>query len=125
MNKAVIIFDESCKLCNNAVRFIIRHDRKKRFCFIPLGTVKADEYIKLYYGGITEKGTMAFITKGRIYFKSDAVLRILRYLDGFWPVLFIFLIVPGFIRDPVYDIVAKYRYKWFGSGSNNIEYRPC
>ena len=65
------------------------------------------------------------INGNEIYFKSDAVLRILKSLDGLWPLLYGFLIVPRFIRDPVYDIVSKYRYKWFGPCVDCPEYRPC
>jgi len=72
-----------------------------------------------------EKGTMMLIIQNKIYIKSDAVLRILKSLDGLWPALCIFLIVPRFIRDPIYDIIAKYRYKWFGPCIDCPEYRPC
>jgi len=125
VNKSIVLFDGTCKLCNNAVRFITRHDRRKCFCFIPLDSEKAREYLKLYIGTIPQGGSMMLINGNEIYFKSDAVLRILKSLDGLWPLLYGFLIVPRFIRDPVYDIVSKYRYKWFGPCVDCPEYRPC
>lgn len=72
-----------------------------------------------------EKGSVVLIMNGRIFLKSDAVFRILRRLDGFWPLMYIFIIVPKFIRDPVYDIVARYRYRWFGPCVDCPDYRPC
>jgi len=83
------------------------------------------EYLKLYSGNSSEKGTMMLISGEKIFVKSDAVLRILRSLDGLWPVFYIFLIVPRFIRDPVYNIVSEYRYRWFGQCTDCPEYRSC
>lgn len=125
MNKSIILFDSTCKLCSNAVRIISKFDSRKRFCFLPLASEKAAEYLKLYRGNVSEKGTMMLISGENIFVKSDAVLRILRSLDGLWPVFYIFLIVPRFIRDPVYDIVSKYRYRWFGHCIDCPEYRSC
>ncbi len=125
VNKNIVLFDGTCKLCNNAVRFITRHDSRERFCFIPLESERALNYLIKYKGTAVDKGTMLLITSNKIYIKSDAVLRILRLLDGIWPLFYIFLIVPRFIRDPVYDIVSKYRYRWFGPCVDCPEYRPC
>jgi predicted DCC family thiol-disulfide oxidoreductase YuxK len=122
---AIVLFDATCKLCNNVVRFITGYDSRKRFCFIPLESERAAEYLKLYKGGTPQGGTMMLFTGEKVYVKSDAVFRILKSLDGLWPLLYVFLIVPRFIRDPVYDIVSKYRYKWFGPCTDCPEYRPC
>ncbi len=121
----IVLFDASCKLCNNVVGFITRHDRNKRFCFVPLESEKAMEYLKLHKMATAEKGTMMLFADGKIYVKSDAVFRILRFLDGMWPMLYVFLIVPRFIRDPVYNIISKYRYRWFGPCTDCPDYRPC
>jgi predicted DCC family thiol-disulfide oxidoreductase YuxK len=124
-SKNIVLFDGTCKLCNNAVKFITRNDSRHYFCFIPLESERAAAYLRFYRSGNIDKGSMLLIMGDRIYMKSDAVLRILRLLDGLWPVLYVFLIVPRFIRDPVYDIVSKYRYKWFGPCVGCPEFRPC
>ena len=123
--KYIILFDGTCKLCNNVVRFITKNDSRRIFCFIPLETEKAEEYLKKYYAKNVNKGSVLLIRDEKVYTKSDAVLNILKCLDGLWPLLYIFIIVPGFIRDPVYDIIAKYRYRWFGAVSGSTGYRPC
>ncbi len=123
--KNIILFDGTCKLCNNAVRFITRNDSKGRFCFIPLESERAAEYLRKYNGGIVDKGTMMLVTGERAYRKTDAVLRILQHLDGIWPVFYIFLIVPRFVRDPVYDLISKYRYRVFGPCVDCPDPRPC
>jgi predicted DCC family thiol-disulfide oxidoreductase YuxK len=121
----IILFDGSCKLCNNVVRFITKNDSKRVFCFIPLGSEKATEYLNRYHKKNVNKGSVLLIQGDKIYTKSNAVLHILKCLDGLWPLFFGFIIVPAFIRDPVYDIIAKYRYRWFGPSTGSPDYRTC
>jgi predicted DCC family thiol-disulfide oxidoreductase YuxK len=123
--KSIILFDGTCKLCNNVVRFITKNDSRRIFCFIPLETEKAEEYLKKYYTKNVNKGSVLLIRDEKIYTKSNAVLHILKCLDGLWPLFYVFIIVPRFIRDPVYDIIAKYRYRWFGAIEGSTDYRSC
>lgn len=121
----IILFDGTCKLCNNVVKFISKNDSRKIFCFIPLESEKATEYLNRYNKKNVNKGSVLLIQEEKIFTKSSAVLNILRCLDGLWPLFYAFIIVPGFIRDPVYDIIAKYRYRWFGPAKGSIDYRSC
>ncbi|MGC1390869.1 MAG: DUF393 domain-containing protein [Bacteroidales bacterium] len=123
--KYIILFDGTCKLCNNVVKFITKNDSGRIFCFIPLESEKASEYLNRYNKKNVNKGSVLLIQDERIYTKSNAVLHILKCLDGLWPLFYVFIIVPGFIRDPVYDIIAKYRYRWFGPASGSMDYRSC
>jgi predicted DCC family thiol-disulfide oxidoreductase YuxK len=123
--KYIILFDGTCKLCNNVVRFIAKNDSRKIFCFVPLESEKATEYLNRYNKMNVNKGSVLLIQDEKIYTKSNAVLHILKCLDGFWPVFYIFIVVPGFIRDPVYDVIAKYRYRWFGAVKGGSDYRSC
>jgi predicted DCC family thiol-disulfide oxidoreductase YuxK len=123
--KYIILFDGTCKLCNNVVKFIAKNDSKKTFCFIPLESEKAEEYLNRYHKHNVNKGSVLLIQDDNIYTKSNAVLHILKCLDGLWPLFYGFIIVPGFIRDPVYDIIAKYRYRWFGAVKGDPDYRSC
>jgi predicted DCC family thiol-disulfide oxidoreductase YuxK len=120
-----VLFDDTCKLCNNVVRFITKNDSIGIFCFIPLASEKASEYLNRYNEKNVNKGSVLLIQDEKIYTKSNAVLHILRCLDGLWPLFFVFIIVPGFIRDPVYDIIAKYRYRWFGPSTGSPDYKTC
>ncbi len=123
--KYIILFDGNCKLCNNVVNFISRNDSRRMFCFIPLESVKASEYLSRYNKKDVNNGSVLLIQNEKIYIKSNAVLNILKCLDGLWPVLYVFIIVPGFIRDPVYNLIAKYRYRWFGAITGSPDYRSC
>jgi predicted DCC family thiol-disulfide oxidoreductase YuxK len=123
--KYIILFDGTCKLCNNVVRFITKNDSRQIFCFIPLESEKATEYLNRYNKKDVNKGSVLLIQEDKIFTKSRAVLQILRCLDGLWPLFYVFIVVPGFIRDPVYDIIAKYRYRWFGAIKGTQDYRSC
>lgn len=57
---------------------------------------------------------MMLLEGDRLTDKSTAVIRISKYLDGAWPLCMIFLVIPPFIRNVIYDIIANNRYKWFG-----------
>lgn len=112
-NKAVILFDGVCNLCNGFVNFIIKRDRKNYFLFASLQSEAADALLKEYEVKETLK-TIILIENKKIYKRSTAALRICRHLSGGWPLLYGFIIVPPFIRNAVYNLVAKYRYRWFG-----------
>ena len=114
-NRPVLFFDGECNLCNSSVQFIIRHDTKKKFLFAPLqseagkAAVAALSTLKT---GIPD--SLVLSDNCKYYTKSTAALRIARKLDWAWPVLYAGIILPRFIRDGIYDLVARNRYKWFG-----------
>lgn len=58
--------------------------------------------------------SIIFYQDGKLYYKSNAILKILRSLGGIWVFTNIFYIIPTFVRDYIYDLIAKYRYKIFG-----------
>jgi len=113
-NKKIILFDGVCNLCNNAVTFVIKRDRKDIFRY---AAIQSDIGQKLITNAKINPETIDsifLISKGKCYYKSNAALRIAKHLSGAYPLLFAFLIVPKFIRNWVYDFIAKNRYKWFG-----------
>jgi predicted DCC family thiol-disulfide oxidoreductase YuxK len=110
----IILFDGVCNLCNGAVQFIIERDKKQHFRFASLQSKTGQEYQQKAGLAIDKIDTILLVENGKIYQKSTAALRIARHLDGLWSILYIFIIVPPFIRNAVYDFIAKNRYKWFG-----------
>lgn len=112
--ETVIFFDGVCNLCNRAVQFVIKHDPKGHFKFASLHSDYAKKYLRQFGDSAPEMYSLILIENGRIYHKSTGALRIARHLSGFWKLGWIFLIVPRFIRDGVYDYIARHRYKWFG-----------
>jgi predicted DCC family thiol-disulfide oxidoreductase YuxK len=113
-NKSVILFDGVCNLCNAAVNFIIKHDKNEQFSFASLQSDAAKEILLQFTAKKTNLNSVLLIENGNIYDKSTAVLLITRKLPGGFKFLYVFKILPKFIRDAVYNFIANNRYKWFG-----------
>lgn len=114
MSEPVIFFDGYCNLCSASVQFIIARDSKAIFKYAALQSDFAKEALGTEFANrYADQGSVLSL-KGKIYTKSSAALQITRRLDGFWPLLFVFYMVPKFIRDFFYQIIAKYRYKVWG-----------
>lgn len=110
----VILFDGTCRFCNFWVRFIIKNDQQKLF---KLAAVQSREGRKIlqHFAMSTEVfDSMLFIDGYRSYTKSDAALRIARQLQQPWRSLVIIKFIPTAIRDAIYDLIAKNRYRLFG-----------
>lgn len=112
----VVLFDGVCNLCHMSVQFIIDRDRAGRYKFVSLQSERGAELTRAHGGTVPlgEPESILLIREGRLYSHSGAALRIARHLDGAWSVLWVFLVVPTFIRDAVYRWVARHRYRWFG-----------
>lgn len=112
--QAVIFFDGLCNLCNGAVQFTIERDRRNVFRFASLQSDFAREKLKDFNFEPAEGSSFVLLEEGKIYQRSTAALRVAKKLKGLWPLLYAFIIIPPFIRDAVYNYIAKNRYKWFG-----------
>ena len=106
----VILFDGVCNLCTGSVRFVIARDSRKRFRFASLQSPIAERLL----GRRTDLDSVLLLQDGQVYRKSTAALKIMRQLDGLWPLLSVFLIVPRPLRDWVYDWIGNRRYRMFG-----------
>lgn len=113
-NYNLILFDGVCNLCNGAVQFIIMRDKKQRFRFASLQSSIGKKYSSLQPADQPDPGTILLIRNNRIYDRSNAALEIAKELSGAWPALYIFKIVPKFLRDAIYNLIARNRYRWFG-----------
>jgi predicted DCC family thiol-disulfide oxidoreductase YuxK len=123
-NKSLILFDGVCNLCNSSVQFILLRDKKDRFRFASLQSDYGQSILKQYNLPTDKFNSLALVENGKIYQKSTGALRIARNLKGLWPMLYGFIIVPPFIRNLVYDIIAKNRYRWFGKKEECMLPRP-
>jgi predicted DCC family thiol-disulfide oxidoreductase YuxK len=114
-NKKIILFDGVCNLCNSVVQFIIRHDQKDLFRFVPL---QSELGIKIcHYIGVDQNKTDSIILyhPGVAYFyKSSAAIEIAKDLGGVFSLLAVCKILPEKISNSIYDYIAKNRYTWYG-----------
>ena len=111
---SIILFDGVCNLCNWSVQFLIKHDPEKKFLFASLQSDKAKKLLADYSIDTDELNSFILVENERIFTKSTGALRVLKQLK-WWSVLFYcFILVPKFIRDGIYNFIAKKRYRWFG-----------
>ena len=114
-HKKLILFDGVCNLCNNTVQYVIKHDDKDRFRFAALQSEIGQSIIDKYQIDTSKVDSiLLYSEKHGLKIKSTAALHIAQHLGFPDRLLSIFLIVPPFIRNWVYDFVAKNRYKWYG-----------
>ncbi|SDZ75756.1 Predicted thiol-disulfide oxidoreductase YuxK, DCC family [Arachidicoccus rhizosphaerae] len=124
----LLLFDGVCNLCDRSVQFIIRHDPKAKFKFASL---QSDYTRRLVQGALKEALTpimqpecqknaeaslrsIILIKNGQVFDRSTAVIKVLSLLGFPWNLATIILILPRALRDPLYNYIARHRYKWYG-----------
>mgnify|MGYP001821563047 CR=1 FL=1 len=110
----ILLFDGVCHLCAASVQFVIRRDPKQRFYFSRLQSKVSQQLLAAHNATDTGMDSVILIYRGQIYRKSRAALRTALLLNRGWPLMGLFLLVPRFIADPVYDYIGCHRYQWFG-----------
>jgi predicted DCC family thiol-disulfide oxidoreductase YuxK len=109
----VILFDGVCNFCDASVQFILNRDPEGIFQFASLQSEAGQNLVKKH-NVPADVDSMILIEDDKVYYKSTAALKISRHLHGAWKWLYGFIIIPSPIRNIVYDLIAKNRYKWFG-----------
>jgi predicted DCC family thiol-disulfide oxidoreductase YuxK len=111
-SQPTILFDGVCNLCNASVRLILKHERDLQFRFAALQS-EAAQAMLLNFKGSKIYDSVLLIENGRLYQQSDAAFRIARRLNYFRHLYFL-IYLPRWVRNPMYYMVSKYRYKLFG-----------
>lgn len=114
VQQSIIFFDGVCNLCSGAVQFVIRRDTKDHFKFASLQSDFAQVTLAPFHIEPKQEDSFILLKNGKVYERSTAALLVAKKLNGLWPLLYGFIIIPKFIRDVVYNFVARNRYKWFG-----------
>jgi predicted DCC family thiol-disulfide oxidoreductase YuxK len=115
-HKKLILFDGICNLCNSSVLYVIKRDKRNVFMFAPLQSAHGKQIIETFKIDTSKTDSIILYNpeKHNIAYKSTAALKIASNLVFPTNILSIFLIVPAFIRNWVYNFIAKNRYKWYG-----------
>ena len=110
----MLLFDGYCGLCSGLVRFVLKQDKTGKIKMASIQSVKAQSFLK--EAGLESHlpDSMVFIKKGKVWFESEAAIRLAAELGGFWKMTMIFLLFPRFLTDPVYRLVARNRYRIWG-----------
>lgn len=116
----ILLFDGECGFCNRTVQFFLNQESRskantpgKRMYFAPLQSDIGQALLR-YFEIDRNTDSIILIRHHSAYIKSCAALRLSQYMRGLWPLMMIFVLVPPFIRNFVYDMIAKRRMKLFG-----------
>ncbi|MDR7129254.1 putative DCC family thiol-disulfide oxidoreductase YuxK [Algoriphagus sp. 4150] len=115
--KSIIFFDGVCNLCNTSIDFVIQRDKNDHFLVGALQEDLSREILSRFEVREDYLDSLVLLEKGKIYYKSTAALKIARNLTGLWPALYILILLPKFLRDPIYNWIGSNRYRWFGKKS--------
>lgn len=109
----IVLFDGVCNFCDASVQFIIKRDPNAHFKFAALQS-EAGEKLQRQYEFPQTIESLVLIENDKVYTQSTGALRIARKLDGLWKFFYIAIIVPAPLRNTIYKVIARNRYKWFG-----------
>ncbi|OLO27055.1 thiol-disulfide oxidoreductase [Alkalihalophilus pseudofirmus] len=109
----IILFDGDCNFCNQSVQFILKRDRNGYFKFASLQSEIGKSLLEQH--GLThDMNSFVLIKNNQCYQKSSAALHVCRNLNRAWKFIWLFRVIPTSIRDFIYNVIAKNRYRWFG-----------
>jgi predicted DCC family thiol-disulfide oxidoreductase YuxK len=112
-SRDIILFDGVCVLCSRWYRFVTARDRAQRFRFVAIQSSEGRPLAERFGIDPDNPETFALIAGGKAYFRSDAALRILRELPR-WRWIAALRAIPAPLRDALYGVIARNRYRWFG-----------
>jgi predicted DCC family thiol-disulfide oxidoreductase YuxK len=113
----LLLFDGECGFCNKTIQFFLKNEKKrpdgKMMHFVPLESELGKE-LRNYFEISDKIDSIILIKEHSAYIKSCAALRLTPFMKGGWPLMITFVVIPPFLRNMVYDFIAKRRKKIFG-----------
>lgn len=117
LKQPILLIDGECGFCNKSVVFFLKHEKNNTMHFAPLESEVGKE-LRRYFEISDKVESLILIRDHSAYVKSCAALRLTLYMKGLWPLMAVFLIIPPFLRNIVYNFIAKHRMKIFGRVQN-------
>lgn len=113
--KKIVLFDGVCNLCNGAIQFIIKRDKEDKFRFAALQSEIGQKLVSERRIDTSKVDSIILIDPGVAYYiKSEAALEIGTDLKGYRTLSKTLSLIPSSLSNIVYDLIARYRYAWFG-----------
>lgn len=109
----ILLFDGECGFCNKSIQFFLKREKNKKMHFAPLQS-EVGKQLRTYFEIDEKIDSIILIKEHSAYIKSCAALRLTPFMKGAWPLMMVFVIIPPFIRNVFYDLIAKNRMKFFG-----------
>lgn len=106
---SIVFYDGDCGFCDRTVQFILKHEKKAYIKFSPLQS----DFSKLFFLeeqlSAPDYSTFYFYSNNQLYQKSRAAFLLLPHLKWYLQPLHVFKLLPLYVRDAVYDYIAKRR----------------
>jgi predicted DCC family thiol-disulfide oxidoreductase YuxK len=112
---AIVLFDGVCNLCTSTVQFIIKRDPHGYFTFASLQSEVGRTLLEEHGLQSDALDTFVLVEGSRYFTRSDAALRVAQHLSGGWALLRVLSLIPKPMRDWGYTVIARNRYRWFGT----------
>lgn len=112
--RPVVVFDGVCVLCNGWVRFLLRHDRQQRYRFAAMQTESGRALLARHGLDPDDPASFLLVENGQAWKDTDAIVRVVDSLGGLWRMVHALRVLPPPLRDRLYRVVARNRYRWFG-----------
>lgn len=109
-DRPIVFYDGTCGFCQGSVQLVLRHNKKQNLYFAALQSGLLEQFLPGTTAPQPLPDSVFFYEKGRLYSQSEAALRIARYLDFPFSLIYYFRIIPLTFRDFVYSLVARHRY---------------
>jgi predicted DCC family thiol-disulfide oxidoreductase YuxK len=116
----IIVFDGICVLCNRWVRFLLKHDRCGRYRFAAMQSSVGRALLSAHGLDADDPASFLLVKDGRAWTDTDAIRQVLTGLGGVWRAAWLIALLPRFIRDPLYRLLARNRYHWFGTTACHV-----
>ncbi len=110
----VLVFDGVCLLCSAWVAFVLRHDRSGRIRFAAMQSAAGRNLLAAHGLDADDPLSFLFVSEGKAHTQSDAILRLVGSFGGVWRIVAALRVLPAFVRDALYRLIARNRYRWFG-----------
>ena len=115
----IIVFDGVCVLCNGWIRFLLERDGG-RYRFAAMQTPAGRALLVAHGLDADDPASFLLVDEGQAWTDSDAIRRVLVGLGGLWKSAVLLVLIPRFLRDPLYRLIARNRYRWFGTTSCTV-----
>jgi predicted DCC family thiol-disulfide oxidoreductase YuxK len=114
----VIVFDGVCHLCNRWVQFLLPRDPQGKFRFAAMQGASGKNLLLQHGLDPNDPVSFLYLSGGKAWTDSDAIIRVLSSLGGFWKGAKLLYVLPGFLRNALYRTLARNRYRWFGKSDS-------
>lgn len=114
MDRSIVLFDGYCNMCGKVTAFVASKDKKNLFEILSYQSERGKKILTERNLVPSSTDSVILVTDNKIYFRSDAMIKIFRKLSFPWSILSVLGFIPPKLRNVVYTVIAKNRYRLFG-----------